>query len=46
VSLPYGQSVTLRIDAKLLDWLAAQGEAVPSHLKTALRDAFEQRALR
>lgn len=43
---PADRSVTLRIDAELLEWFAARGEAVQSHINAALRDYVEQRERR
>jgi uncharacterized protein (DUF4415 family) len=43
---PRCEEVTLRIDAELLDWFAARGEAVQSHINAALWDYLEQRQRR
>jgi uncharacterized protein (DUF4415 family) len=40
---PTERSVTVRIDADLLDWFASRGEAVQSHINAALRDYVEHR---
>jgi uncharacterized protein (DUF4415 family) len=40
---PAEQAITVRIDAEILDWFAARGEAVQSHINDALREYVEHR---
>jgi uncharacterized protein (DUF4415 family) len=40
---PAEQSMTVRIDTEIVDWFAARGEAVQSHINDALREYVEHR---